>query len=104
MNRQTRRALTSELRELGYKRIVTCDTEYNFGIDVEGNPLDGNPLRPVCICARDLLSNESWELWLGEFPAQPPFPLDETTLLSPSTPALKSAPSWRWGGRLRFVS
>lgn len=80
MNRQTRRALTSELRELGYKRIVTCDTEYNFGIDVEGNPLDGNPLRPVCICARDLLSNESWELWLGEFPAQPPFPLDETTL------------------------
>ena len=80
LNREHRRALISELRALGFKRIIACDTEYNFGVDVEGNPLDGNPLRPLCLCAKDLLSNESWEIWLGEFPEQPPFPLDETTL------------------------
>jgi DNA polymerase-1 len=72
--------LIDRLRLLGFTRIIACDTEYNFGVDVEGEPLDGNPLRPVCVCAKDLLSNESWELWLGEFPKQVPFPLDETTL------------------------
>ena len=29
---------------------------------------------------QDLLSKESWEIWLGEFPASRPFPLDATTL------------------------
>jgi hypothetical protein len=72
--------LKDGLKKLGFKRVVVCDTEYNFGVDVEGEPLDGNPLRPVCICAKDLLGNESWEIWLGEFPDRPPFPLDETTL------------------------
>ena len=27
------------------------------------------------------MSNESWEIWFGEFPTEPPFPLDKTTLL-----------------------
>jgi DNA polymerase family A len=72
--------LTDELNKLGFSRVIACDTEYNFGVDVEGEPLDGNPLRPVCVCAKDLISNESWEIWLGEFPDRPPFPLDETTL------------------------
>lgn len=80
MNRSARRALISELRALGFKRIIVCDTEYNFGIDVEGNPLDGNPLRPLCLCAKDLLSGERWEFWIGEFPSESPFPTDETTL------------------------
>jgi DNA polymerase-1 len=80
MNRSVRRALIPELRALGFKRIILCDTEFNFGLDAEGNPLGGNPLRPLCLCAKDILSNESWELWLGEFPSEPPFPLDATTL------------------------
>ena len=72
--------LRDDLKQLGFKRIMVCDTEYNFGVGVEGEILDGNPLRPVCVCAKDLLGDESWEIWLGEFPDQPPFPLDETTL------------------------
>jgi DNA polymerase-1 len=72
--------LRDELKKLGFKRVIVCDSEFNFGVDVEGNSLDGNPLRPVCVCAKDLLSNHSWEIWSGEFPAAPPFPLDETTL------------------------
>jgi DNA polymerase-1 len=72
--------LRDELKKLGFARVIVCDTEYNFGVDVEGKPLDGNPLRPVCVCAKDILGNESWEFWLGEFPGEPPFPLDETTL------------------------
>jgi hypothetical protein len=80
VNRSVQRAPISELRALGFKRIIVCDTEYWFGIDAEGNPLGGNPLRPVCVCVKNILSNESWEFWLGEFPVEPPFPLDETTL------------------------
>jgi DNA polymerase-1 len=72
--------LTDDLKSLGFKRVIVCDTEYHFGVDVDGLPIDGNPLHPVCVCAKDLLSNESWEIWLGEFPGEPPFPLDETTL------------------------
>ena len=81
LNRARRRGLAAKLRALGFKRIIVADTEYNFGIDVGGNPLDGNPLRPVCVCAQDLLSSEKWEIWLGEFPAAAPFPLDASTLL-----------------------
>jgi DNA polymerase I len=73
--------LRAELKKLGFKRIVVVDTEYWFGIDGGGRPIEGNPLRPVCVCMKDLLSNHSWELWHGEFPAEPPFPLDETTLI-----------------------
>ncbi len=80
MLRSAQRTLTSELRKLRFKRVIVCDTEYNFGVDVEGKTLDGNPLRPVCVCAKDLLSNDSWEMWFGEFSPEPPFPLDETTL------------------------
>ena len=80
LNRAHRRGFVAELRKLGYKRIIVCDTEYDFGTDVEGKPIEGNPLRPLCICAKDLLSNESWEFWAGEFPATAPFPVDETTL------------------------
>lgn len=80
MTRSVRRALILELRKLGFKRIIACDTEFWFGVDAEGNPLGGNPLRPVCLCAKDLLSGETWEFWLGEFPGESPFPLDETTL------------------------
>ena len=68
------------LKKFGFARVLACDTEYWFGVDVEGKPLDGNPLRPVCVCVKDLMSNQSWEIWLGEFPGEPPFPLDETTL------------------------
>jgi DNA polymerase I len=80
LNRAQRRKLAAELRALGFKRVIVCDTEYNFGTTVEGITLDGNPLRPLCVCAKDLLSNESWEFWAGEFPAAAPFPMDETTL------------------------
>jgi DNA polymerase I len=80
LNRAQRRALVVELRKLGYKRIIVCDTEYDFGTDVEGKPIEGNPLHPLCICAKDLLGKESWEFWAGEFPATAPFPVDETTL------------------------
>jgi DNA polymerase I len=72
--------LKRELKKLGFKHVIICDTEYNFGIDVDGNPIDGNPLCPLAICAKDLISNRSWEMWDGDFPSAPPFPLDETTL------------------------
>ena len=73
--------LRDDLLKLGFKRVVAADTEYWFGIDSDGVPVKGNPLRPVCVCMKDLQSNQSWELWLDEFPAEPPFPLDETTLV-----------------------
>jgi DNA polymerase-1 len=73
--------LRAELKKLGFKRVIVADTEYHFGSDGDGNSIDGNPLRPVCVCMKDLLSNLSWELWLDEFPAEPPFPLDGTTLI-----------------------
>jgi len=73
--------LRAELKKLGFKRIIAVDTEYWFGVDADGVPIKGNPLRPVCVCAKDLLSNASWELWLDEFPAESPFPLDKTTLI-----------------------
>jgi hypothetical protein len=79
--RAERRKLKAELRKLGFQRIIVVDTEYWFGVDADGEPIKGNPLRPVCVCAKDLLSNHSWELWLDEFPAEPPFPLDKTTLI-----------------------
>jgi DNA polymerase I len=72
--------LKQELENLGFKHVIICDTEYNFGIGADGSPIDGNPLRPLAICARDIISNQSWELWVDDFPVFPPFPLDETTL------------------------
>jgi DNA polymerase-1 len=73
--------LRDDLEKLGFKRIVVVDAEYWFGVDTDGKPIEGNPLRPVCVCMKDLLSNHSWELWLDEIPAKPPFPLDKTTLI-----------------------
>jgi hypothetical protein len=74
----------NSLRDLGFERAIACDTEYNFGVDGAGEPLDGNPLRPVCICAKDLISDQTWEIWLDGSPRrykQPPFPIDKSTLL-----------------------
>jgi DNA polymerase I len=73
--------LRSELKKLGFRRIVVVDTEFHFGVDGDGEPIEGNPLRPLCVCMKDLLTNRSYEMWLGEFPVVPPVPFDKTTLI-----------------------
>jgi hypothetical protein len=80
--RAERRELKAELRKLGFKRVVAIDTEYWFGHDLDGHVIEGNPLRPTCVCSKDLISGTKWETWcIGESNVTPPFPLDETTLL-----------------------
>jgi DNA polymerase-1 len=74
----------TKLRGLGFQRVIACDTEFNFGVDGDGKPLDGNPLRPVCLCAKDFISGQTWEVWLDGSTRryrQPPFPIDKSTLL-----------------------
>jgi DNA polymerase-1 len=68
------------IADLPYEHVVLCDTEFEFGLDAAGNPREADPLRPVCVCAKDLKTGTAWDLWRGEFPATPPFPVDEKTL------------------------
>ena len=65
---------------LPFKSVILCDTEYEFGTDADGNPVNGNMLRPVCICALDIKSGERWTQFRGEFTSAAPFPSDENAL------------------------
>jgi hypothetical protein len=53
-------------------RIVVVDTEYLAA--------PGERQVPVCLCAQDLESGQTWQLWQDELDV-PPFPLDKTTLI-----------------------
>ena len=53
-------------------RPVVVDSEY------EARP--GERQVPLSLCAQDLDSGQTWQLWEDEL-ADPPFPLDKTTLI-----------------------
>ena len=71
------------LDELPFKRIVAIDFEFNFGghDSPEAASRSGERPRPVCMVAKELRSGQTWRLWQDQFGSQPPFPLDDDTVL-----------------------
>ncbi len=57
-----------------YRHVIAADFEFEFG------GRDGNRPRPVCMVARDLLSDQHWRIWRGDFRSAPPFPIGPETL------------------------
>lgn len=57
-----------------YTAIVVADFEFEFG------GRDGNSPRPVCMVAKELRTGREWRIWRGEFPSQPPFPVEPDSL------------------------
>jgi hypothetical protein len=53
---------------LPYKHIIPTDFEFEFG----GH--EGNPPRPVCMVAKDIVTGQEWRVWRGDFGPSPPFP------------------------------
>ena len=68
---------------LPFKRIVAIDFEFEFGghDSTAAAGRSGERPRPVCMVAKELRSGQTWRLWRGQFEKQPPFPLDNDTLL-----------------------
>jgi DNA polymerase I len=60
------------ITELGVKDIIVLDTEF-----VSQN--DGNPVTPVCLCAKSLITGKEWRLF-AEPGAQNPLPVDTDIL------------------------
>ena len=71
------------LDRLPFKRIVAIDFEFEFGghDSTEAAGRSGERPRPVCMVAKELRSGQTWRLWRGQFEAQPPFPIDDDTVL-----------------------
>lgn len=71
-------------KELPFDEIVFVDTEYNGCIGnapAEGHPgKHGNPINPICLVARELYSCRETRLWHDQIGAEPPYPIDATTL------------------------
>src|SRR6516164_8186614 len=55
-----------------YKTIWVCDTEYT--------EVDGNPLIPICLSAKELRSGELVNLWTDELKENPPWNAGEDSL------------------------
>jgi DNA polymerase-1 len=68
------------IADLPFSSVILCDTEYEFGVDADGNPVSGNMPRPVCICALDLKSGQRWTQFRGGFSSAAPFPIDDNSL------------------------
>jgi hypothetical protein len=68
---------------LPFQRVIAVDFEFEFGghDTLEAAGRSGERPRPVCMVAKDLLSGQMWRLWRDQFGSQPPFPIDEDTLL-----------------------
>src|SRR3954451_24051997 len=71
------------LDRLPFKQIVAVDFEFEFGghDSKAAAGRSGERPRPVCMVARELRSGETWRLWRGQFELQPPFPIDDDTVL-----------------------
>ena len=71
------------LDRLPFKHIVAIDFEFEFGghDTPEAAGRSGERPRPVCMVAKELRSGQTWRLWRGQFEAQPPFPIDDDTVL-----------------------
>jgi DNA polymerase-1 len=68
---------------LPFKHLVAVDFEFEFGghDTLEAAGRSGERQRPVCMVAKELRSGKTWRLWRGEFGSQPPFPVDDSTVL-----------------------
>ncbi len=60
------------ITELGVKDVVVLDTEF-----VSKN--DGNPVIPVCLCAKSLITGQEWRVF-AESDAPNPLPMDSSIL------------------------
>jgi hypothetical protein len=65
------------LDDVPFKYIVVVDFEFDFGghASFEEASRSGERPRPVCMCARELRSGQTWRIWRGEFGTAPPFPI-----------------------------
>jgi len=68
------------IADLPFSSVILCDTEYEFGIDADGIPVNGNIPRPVCVCALDLKSGKRWTEFRGGGSPAAPFPTDADSL------------------------
>ena len=71
------------LDPLPFRHVVAIDFEFEFGghSTTAAANVSGERPRPVCMVARDLRSGQTWRLWHDQFEAQPPFPLDNDTVM-----------------------
>jgi DNA polymerase-1 len=67
---------------LPYRHIIVADFEFEFGghDSPEAASRSGERPRPVCMCAKDLISGQEWRLWRGDFGPTPPFPIGPDAL------------------------
>jgi DNA polymerase I len=67
---------------LPYKHVVVADFEFEFGghDTFEAASRSGEKPRPVCLCAKDLISGQEWRVWRGGFGPQPPFSIGSDAL------------------------
>ncbi len=71
------------LDRLPFRHVVAIDFEFNFGGhgSKEAAGRSGERPRPVCMVAKELRSSQTWRLWAGQFETQPPFSIDDDTVL-----------------------
>jgi DNA polymerase I len=71
------------LDRLPFAHVVAVDFEFEFGghATLEAASRSGERPRPVCMCAKNLRTGETWRLWRGEFGPRPPFPTGPDSVL-----------------------
>jgi DNA polymerase-1 len=71
------------LDRLPFKQVVAVDFEFEFGGHDTGAAASrsGERPRPVCMVAKELRSGQTWRLWRNQLEKQPPFSLDNDTVV-----------------------
>lgn len=64
--------MATTLKDLGIKDVICLDTEYIAR--------DGELVTPVCICAKSLITGESWKIFADDVLQENPFPLGDDVL------------------------
>src|SRR6478672_9039931 len=71
------------LDRLPFKHVVAVDFEFEFGghRSMEEASRSGERPRPVCLCAKDLRTGQTWKRFRGEFGSEPLFPTGPDSVL-----------------------
>ena len=67
--------------QLPFREIWDVDTEYYPGLGFANGGVNGDPITPLCLVARELRSGRVIKVWQGEFGPAPPYPIDKGVLI-----------------------
>jgi len=73
--------MISDWRDLPFRELWIIDTEFYPGPGLGNGGVEGDPITPLCLVAREMRSGRTVCLWEGEFGPFPPYRLDTDALV-----------------------